>query len=315
MESNTSPTVPATSTTNSDLTRDTRHNAAVLSSTTTSDSSNIASPPLPPQPAASTPPKPVELEIIPPEDPQQSEKVPDEDILAEGNGDGLGQEDGDEIEEGVEVEEDPNECPPSTSATTSPIAKYVMDDFHAWLAELEKRDRRGVPNFFCQRPLVAKENPISCNVIRRPYTNGFPVLIVAVRLIVTRLSLALAVLLISDSQLNLLPDNISDKPFLEAAFPSLRKGVIPVDKYGHLVPYVLPSHVQIHTRRDEAAINNTLSTIIDDLPVDETQPDLVIGFDCEWNVSISDNGSVFERGQIAIIQIAYQDRVFILQVI
>jgi hypothetical protein len=40
---------------------------------------------------------------------------------------------------------------------------------------------------------------------------------------------------------------------------------------------------------------------------------LVVGFDAEWNVTISDAGQ-HEHGEIAIVQIAYEKRVYILQV-
>lgn len=108
-------------------------------------------------------------------------------------------------------------------------------------------------------------------------------------------------------------DNMADKAFLESSFPSLRNGIVPVEKHGNLEPFVLPSDVQILPRAEEAAINAALSTIIDELPIESSDPDLILGFDCEWNVAISDVGRV-ERGEIAIVQIAYQKRVFILQV-
>ncbi|KAF8870351.1 hypothetical protein CPB84DRAFT_1754505 [Gymnopilus junonius] len=67
-------------------------------------------------------------------------------------------------------------------------------------------------------------------------------------------------------------DNIQgDRQFLEESFPSLREGVVPVEK-------------------------------------------IVIGFDSEWNVEISGNGHIFHRGKTAIIQIAYDNRVYILQI-
>ena len=56
-----------------------------------------------------------------------------------------------------------------------------------------------------------------------------------------------------------------------------------------------------------------LVTILNHLPLGEMDSDLVVGFDCEWNVEISEHGRV-ERGEIAIIQIVYADRVLILQV-
>jgi hypothetical protein len=108
-------------------------------------------------------------------------------------------------------------------------------------------------------------------------------------------------------------DNLADKVFLESSFPSLLQDVIPVEKYGDLEPFKVPSQVQIHVRSEESAINAALATILNHLPLEETDSDVVVGFDCEWNVQISEHGKV-ERGEIAIVQIAYGDRVLILQV-
>lgn len=108
-------------------------------------------------------------------------------------------------------------------------------------------------------------------------------------------------------------DNLGDKPFLESVFPSLRKDVIPIEKYGHLEPFLLPSHITINIRREEKAINAAMCNIIDCVPTDEREADLVVGFDTEWNFTISDDGRC-ERGDVAIIQIAYGTHVYILQV-
>jgi len=107
-------------------------------------------------------------------------------------------------------------------------------------------------------------------------------------------------------------DNMADKSFLEASFPSLRANVVPVEKYGELEPFVLPSDVEVQVRRGENEIDTALATIIDCVPV-EADENLVIGFDAEWNVRLEDNGR-FERGMIAIVQIAFEKRVEILQV-
>ena len=107
-------------------------------------------------------------------------------------------------------------------------------------------------------------------------------------------------------------DNMSDKSLLESAFPSLRQNITAVEKYSHLKQFTLPDEVQVDIRNKDAAINAALSTIINDLPTDASEPDLVIGFDTEWNVGTSDGGA-FTRGNIAIVQIAYENRVYILQ--
>ena len=108
-------------------------------------------------------------------------------------------------------------------------------------------------------------------------------------------------------------DNLADKSFLESVFPSLRRDVVPIEKYGHLSPFLLPSHVTIHIRREEKAINAAMRNIIDCVPTEETEPDLVVGFDTEWNFVISDDGKC-EKGDIAIVQFAHGNNVYILQV-
>ncbi len=100
-------------------------------------------------------------------------------------------------------------------------------------------------------------------------------------------------------------DNMSDKSFLESSFPSLRHGIVPVEKYGHLEPFVLPSDVQVSIHKDEPAINAVLATIINKLPVTTDEPDLIVGYDSEWNLTITGDGR-HERGEIAIIQIAFE---------
>ena len=109
-------------------------------------------------------------------------------------------------------------------------------------------------------------------------------------------------------------DNMADKSFLESSFNSLREAVVPVEKYGNLEPFVLPSDVQIFVRTGDSAINAALSTIIDQVPTDDSSDsDLVVGYDSEWNVTLSDTGQQ-KRGEIAIVQIAFEKRVYILQV-
>ncbi|KAF8802776.1 hypothetical protein BYT27DRAFT_7111482, partial [Phlegmacium glaucopus] len=95
-------------------------------------------------------------------------------------------------------------------------------------------------------------------------------------------------------------DNMADKSFLESSFNSLRENVVPVEKYSSLEPFILPADVQIFVRTGDAAINTALSTIIDQVPTDDDGSDLVVGFDSEWNVILSDTGQ-HECGEIAII--------------
>ncbi len=69
----------------------------------------------------------------------------------------------------------------------------------------------------------------------------------------------------------------------------------------------------MNVRSGDNAINVALSTIVNCIPVEEGEQDLVIGFDTEWNMRLEDNGQC-ERGIIATIQIAFEKRVEILQV-
>ena len=108
-------------------------------------------------------------------------------------------------------------------------------------------------------------------------------------------------------------DNMADKPFLESSFCELRKDVVQIERHGDLEPFILPSDIQICVRAGDAAINAALSTIIDQVPTDDDGSNLSVGFDSEWNFTISDTGQL-ERGEIAIVQIAYEKRVYILQV-
>jgi len=109
-------------------------------------------------------------------------------------------------------------------------------------------------------------------------------------------------------------DNISDKGFLEKSFPSLCIGVVPVEKYGDLDEYCLPSNIEIIVKNEPSSINAAMETILDDVPADDPDAQIIIGFDSEWNVEVSMGGRVHERGHPSIIQIAYKNQVYILQI-
>ncbi|KIM43649.1 hypothetical protein M413DRAFT_25978 [Hebeloma cylindrosporum] len=109
-------------------------------------------------------------------------------------------------------------------------------------------------------------------------------------------------------------DNMADKQFLEHCFPSLSESVVPVEKYQNLEPLVVPDNVPIFIKKSKSAINDAMHTIIDDLPPDDSGAKIVIGFDSEWNVELSGNGNVIERGKTAIIQIAYKEQIYVLQI-
>ena len=108
-------------------------------------------------------------------------------------------------------------------------------------------------------------------------------------------------------------DNMADKAFLESSFPSLRQGVVPVEKYLHLDPLLVPSHIHVLVRNTTSSIDDAVRTIMAYLVPDEIET-IYIGFDAEWNVNVSDRGFVTGRGQTAIIQIAHENVVYILQV-
>ena len=57
-----------------------------------------------------------------------------------------------------------------------------------------------------------------------------------------------------------------------------------------------------------------METILDDVPSDDPDAQIVVGFDSEWNIEVSVGGRVRERGHTSVIQIAYKNRVYILQV-
>ncbi|PPQ80024.1 hypothetical protein CVT24_003845, partial [Panaeolus cyanescens] len=108
-------------------------------------------------------------------------------------------------------------------------------------------------------------------------------------------------------------DNMSDKGFLEKSFPSLKEDVIPVEKYGDLEVFSIPDNVTILVKNTSQAIDLAIGTINSDVPVEASDSGLVVGFDAEWNATVSDTG-LFTRGGVAVIQIAYQHRVYVLQI-
>ena len=109
-------------------------------------------------------------------------------------------------------------------------------------------------------------------------------------------------------------DNMADKHFLEKCFPSLLEDLVPVEKYSSLPLLEIPDDVIVHVRKTAAAIDDAMRTILDSLLKDGAVEPLAVGFDSEWNVDVSSRGHVQGRGETAIIQIAYERRVYILQV-
>lgn len=98
-------------------------------------------------------------------------------------------------------------------------------------------------------------------------------------------------------------DNMADKAFLEDCFPSLLDNVIPVDKFGHLPLFTLPSDVRIIERKTEGQIIDALASITHALKASKSGK-LVVGLDSEWNVSLRKGD---RPGPTAILQIAFDN--------
>ena len=52
---------------------------------------------------------------------------------------------------------------------------------------------------------------------------------------------------------------------------------------------MLPAEVKVCVYNDEQSINAALSMIINDVPEEESDPELALGHDSEWNLIILDN--------------------------
>ncbi|KAF9076554.1 hypothetical protein BDP27DRAFT_1357979 [Rhodocollybia butyracea] len=107
-------------------------------------------------------------------------------------------------------------------------------------------------------------------------------------------------------------DNMVDKGMLESIFSSLRDSVTPVQKHAHLPVLPVPAHVRSpHVLDSITTTNNTMRGILDDIP---SSGYLVVGFDSEWNVDVAPSGRLSGRGPPAVIQIAQEEHIYILQV-
>ncbi|KAJ6460535.1 hypothetical protein C8R45DRAFT_1179980 [Mycena sanguinolenta] len=97
-------------------------------------------------------------------------------------------------------------------------------------------------------------------------------------------------------------DNMADKDFLK----------ISSGEYPHLDTLKIPSSVR--TRILDTVADTAMGSILHDLPDTNSKEKLVIFVDSEWNVETSAQGYVTGRGQTAILQIAYKDHIYILQI-
>jgi hypothetical protein len=103
----------------------------------------------------------------------------------------------------------------------------------------------------------------------------------------------------------------ADKQFLENIFPSLKKDVIPIEKYQTLKPLVLPDDIGISVQSSASGIEEALAKITDDLSTEDETAHIVVGFDAEWNVDVTQRGV---SRPTAIIQIAYKKWIYIFQI-
>ncbi len=100
-------------------------------------------------------------------------------------------------------------------------------------------------------------------------------------------------------------DNMADKQFLEACFPSLREDVIAVDKFAHLPPLTIPETVTVYVKETVSAIDQAIATIFHQVP-DGLQ--LAVGFDAEWNVDLLRGQT---RDRTSVIQLAYMNQIYV----
>ncbi|KAJ7213648.1 hypothetical protein B0H12DRAFT_1275445, partial [Mycena haematopus] len=109
-------------------------------------------------------------------------------------------------------------------------------------------------------------------------------------------------------------DNMADKDFLERCVPSLRDAVISVEKYAHLPSLEIPSTITTTVLKSASLIDEVCRSILIDLPDNDANHQLVLFLDSEWNVETSDRGYVTGRGATAVLQIAYKDHIYVLQI-
>ncbi|KAJ7921075.1 hypothetical protein B0H13DRAFT_2418703 [Mycena leptocephala] len=108
---------------------------------------------------------------------------------------------------------------------------------------------------------------------------------------------------------------MADREFLERCFPSLRNGVVPVEKYAHLPALEISPNVGVCVIKSRNEIDTAMRTILQDVPDDSDNDPckIIIFLDSEWNVEISDRGYLTGRGQTAILQIGYKNMIYIIQ--
>ncbi|SJL01342.1 uncharacterized protein ARMOST_04662 [Armillaria ostoyae] len=86
---------------------------------------------------------------------------------------------------------------------------------------------------------------------------------------------------------------MADKEFLKNCFPSLHLNVVPVEKYSHLDPLCMLSHVSISVLDGVNMIDDAMSSILQLLSEENDDSFLVIGLDSEWNVELAVNNHIY----------------------
>lgn len=107
----------------------------------------------------------------------------------------------------------------------------------------------------------------------------------------------------------------ADRQLLERTFDSsLLKDVVAVEAYEYLEVLKNPDTVAVRVRQTPESVNDACRMIINDLGSEDAESHLVVGYDSEWNVEYCANGRFQHHGPTAIIQLAYRNRIDILQV-
>lgn len=112
-------------------------------------------------------------------------------------------------------------------------------------------------------------------------------------------------------------DNMINKDMLESIFTLLLDNVTPVKKYLHLLTFFLFHSCISQILNSVSEINNAICSILNDLPAPselQSETKLVVVFNSECTVDISELEHILGHSLPAVLQIAYKEQVFILQV-
>jgi hypothetical protein len=104
-------------------------------------------------------------------------------------------------------------------------------------------------------------------------------------------------------------DSLSDKTVLEKIFLPLLKDVIPVSDNSDLPLCQIPDSYTILTLSSIYQINARLNELMNSLEGPLTT-ELHVGFDMEWSVDTISG----IQGRVAVIQIAYEEHIYLIQV-